>query len=94
MLGNSLLCQFNVTPSALIVTEDGTHLALCYLEKTAACRLSHTLKIFKDNVLLSSVDYNVNAYIEAKLTDTEVGAIVKALNNYGAAARAYIDSFE
>ncbi len=52
----------------------------------------YTLKIIKNNTLLTSVDYNVNAYMEAKLTDTKVGALVKALNNYGSAARAYISS--
>ncbi len=50
-----------------------------------------TLELVKGNEVISKVEYNVNAYIEAKYNSETVGSIVKAFNNYGVSAVKYLD---
>lgn len=49
------------------------------------------VKLFDSNDNeISTVKYNVNAYVNAKYDDALVGDLVKALSNYGVSATAYI----
>jgi hypothetical protein len=48
-----------------------------------------TLTITKDGEEISTVSYNVNAYIASKYNSDSVGGIVTALNNYGISAVNY-----
>ncbi len=54
----------------------------------------YTLTIEKSGSVISTVKYNVNAYIASKSSDATVGAIVKALHNYGASAEKYVQAME
>ena len=49
----------------------------------------HTAEVKVNGEVVSKVEYNVNAYINSKNTNSSVGTLVKALNNYGASAVAY-----
>ena len=49
----------------------------------------HTAELKKGNETIANVEYNVNAYIATKHENATVGDIVKALNNYGVAAKNY-----
>ncbi len=49
----------------------------------------YTLKLIKDGTTISTVQYNVSAYVNAKSSDASVGDIVKALSSYGASANAF-----
>ena len=51
---------------------------------------AYTLTLEKDTVI-STVEYNVYAYVEKKFDDADVGGITKALYNYGASAKNYIE---
>ncbi len=50
----------------------------------------YTLTLTKDGTEISKVEYNVNAYIQAKYNDDNVGEIVRALCNYGYSAEKYL----
>ncbi len=50
----------------------------------------YTLTIEKGGNVVSTVKYNVNAYIQSKKDDATVGEIVNALYNYGYSAEKYV----
>lgn len=50
---------------------------------------THSAELKKGVDTIAKVEYNVNAYIMAKSENATVGDIVKALNNYGVAAKSY-----
>ena len=72
-----------------LVTADGNGRVYTDAIKAYQFENVHTLTLKKGNEVVAEVEYNVNAYITAKSEDATVGEIVKALNNYGAAAKAY-----
>jgi hypothetical protein len=47
------------------------------------------LTITKDGEVISTVSYNLNAYINSKFDSEKLGNIIPALNNYGLSAKAY-----
>ncbi len=49
----------------------------------------HTAELIKNGETVAKVEYNLNAYVQTKHNSDTVGAIVKALSNYGASAKAY-----
>ncbi len=49
----------------------------------------YTIKLVKGETVISTVEYNVNAYIAQKYNSASVGALITALNNYGVSANAY-----
>ncbi len=54
----------------------------------------YTLTIENDNGTLSTVDYNVNAYIATMHDEPEIANITEALYNYGASAEIFIRAME
>ncbi len=54
----------------------------------------YTLELVKNNAVISTVSYNVYAYIERMCHDATVGDIVKALYNYGRSAKAYLKAMK
>lgn len=54
----------------------------------------YTLTIEKDSNVISTVKYNVNAYIATKYNAGQADGIVKALYNYGASAEKYIQAMK
>lgn len=49
----------------------------------------YTLELLKDGSLVTTVTYSVDSYIAAKYNSESVGAIVKAISNYGVSAYNY-----
>ena len=49
-----------------------------------------TLELVKGNETISTVNYNVNAYVQSKYNAEGLENIVKALSNYGKSASAYL----
>ncbi len=72
-----------------LIEDDGTY--LLYSEDIAASDFDkvYTVEIDVDGNNMSTVSYNVNAYIEKMYEDAVVGDIVKALCNYGTSAKTY-----
>ncbi len=52
----------------------------------------HTLELIRDDEVISTVQYNVNSYIENKYSVENVGEIVKALSQYGLSAKNYMSA--
>ncbi len=75
--------------SALAKNNDGTY--MLYSPDVFATGFSdvYTLKLTKSGEVISTVEYNVNAYIEAKYETNGLSEILKSLSNYGNAAKAY-----
>lgn len=75
--------------SALAKNNDGTY--MLYSPDVFATGFSdvYTLKLTKNGEVISTVEYNVNAYIEAKCETNGLIEILKSLSNYGNAAKAY-----
>ena len=57
--------------------------------KATGFEATHTAEIKINGVVVSKVEYNVNAYINSKNTSSSIGELVKALNNYGVSAVEY-----
>ncbi len=78
----------------LIKNTDGTY--MLYSSDIYATGFDdvYTLTLTQGEDVISTVEYNVNAYIQSKNADAKVGNIVKALSNYGKSAADYADSFK
>ena len=81
-----LLNGKEVDLSTLIKNDDGT--VTLYSNDIYATGFDdiYTLKLVKDDIVITTVEYNVNAYISKMHENNSVGKIVKALSNYGASA--------
>lgn len=88
-----LLNGVEVDKTTLIKQADGS-----YVLYTDGLKATEFDKVFTLTIVdasgneLSNLQYNVNAYIQSKYESKTVGNIVKALNNYGVSANAYIKS--
>ena len=79
-----------IEKSDLILNEDGVYVLYSEEIKATGFDNVYTLTLTEAGNVISTVKYNVNAYIVNKYADSEVGDIVKALSNYGASAEAYV----
>lgn len=70
-----------------LIKNDGNTLIL-YSEDIYATGFGnvYSLKLIKDGITITEIDYNVNAYVEKMYINEKVSEIVKALSNYGASA--------
>ncbi len=75
--------------STLITNADGTFSLYSSNIKATGFDNVHTLTLTQGEEVISTVEYNVNAYIQSKNADATVGDIVKALSNYGTSAKRY-----
>lgn len=73
----------------LIENADGTFILYSSDIKATGFNNVYTLTLTQGEEVISTVKYNVNAYIQSKNADATVGNIVKALSNYGKSAVAY-----
>ncbi len=85
-----ILNDVEVSRDELQKQEDGTY--ILYTEGLKATEFDkvYTLKLIQDETVITQVDYNINAYIQAKYSSSSVGGIVQALNNYGVSAVNYV----
>ncbi len=83
-----------VDKSKLVLNKDGSY--TLYTDDIYATEFAdvYTLKLIKDTTVISTVQYNVNAYIKSKYSDGTLSGIVKALSNYGASASSYLKTFD
>ncbi len=80
-----------VDKSNLVKQQDGTFILYSEDIKATDFDKVFTLKLIKADETITTVQYNLNAYIQAKYSSSSVGAIVQALNNYGVCANNYQD---
>ncbi len=82
-----------VNKSTLVDNGDGTY--TLYSDGIKATQFDDvfTLTITKDGTEITKVEYNVNAYIQAKYNLSGIEKIVKALSNYGVSAKVYQGEF-
>ncbi len=78
----------------LIKNADGTFTLYSSDIKATGFNDVHTLTLTQGEEVISTVEYNVNAYVKSKNADATIGNIVKALSNYGASAKRYANSFK
>ena len=78
-----------IDKSTLVKKDDGTY--TLYSDDIMATQFDEvfTLTLVKDGNEITKVEYNVNAYIQAKYNVSSVEKIVKALSNYGTSAVNY-----
>jgi hypothetical protein len=95
---NKIYFRVNVTDSDVVITVNGQAVdrgeiidGVVYTEDIKATEFDkvYTVKLIKGEEVLSTVEYNVNAYIVQKYNSATVGGLVTALNNYGVSAKAY-----
>ncbi len=88
-----LLNNVEIDKSTLIKQADGTYVIYTDdLKATEFDKVFTLTLVDANNNEISKIQYNVNAYIQAKYGSSTVGNIVKALNNYGVSAKAYLNS--
>ncbi len=49
----------------------------------------HTVELVKGEETIAKIEYNLNAYVQAKYDTDTVGSIVKAISSYGISAKAF-----
>ena len=79
-----------ISRSELILNADGTYTYYSPDLKATEFDKVFTVKILQGENVLSTVSYNVYAYVQSKYDDETVGGIAKALFNYGNSAKAYV----
>ena len=82
-----------VDKSTLAKNDDGIY--LLYSDGIKATQFDNvfTLQIVNNDIEITKVEYNVNAYVQAKYNTPIIENIVKALSNYGRSAKNYKGSF-
>ncbi len=83
-----------VDKNSLTKNTDGTYTLYTEDIKATGFDTVYTLKLTKAGNVISTVQYNVNAYIASKYNDATVGDIVKALSNYGKSAEKYVQAMK
>ena len=92
---NKIYFTVNITDANAEVYVDGEKAEIVdnkvYTKDIKATGFSdvHTAEVKVNGEVVSKVEYNVNAYINSKNNSETIGALVKALSNYGASAVAY-----
>ena len=78
-----------VDKASFVENKDGS--VTLYTDSIFATQFNnvYTLDLIKDGTVISTVQYNVNAYIQAKYNTSGLENIVKALSNYGTSAVNY-----
>ena len=103
---NRIYFRFVLNSDNVVITLDGKQYTKDQLNKEAngtytlyTTELAATqfdqvfhVTLTKNGVEISSIYYNVKAYIQSKYTSSTVGAISMALNNYGDAANYFVDA--
>ncbi len=84
------LNDVEVSRTSLKKNSDGTYTLYSEDIKATDFDKVYTIKLVKNGSTVSTVSYNMYSYIQSKYQDAAVGAIVQALYNYGAQAKAYI----
>ncbi len=79
-----------ISRSELIQNTDGSYTYYTHDLKATEFDKVFTLKLVKDGNTISTVSYNVCAYVGAKHNDASVGELSKALYNYGKSAKEYV----
>ncbi len=84
----------NIDRSDLVDNGDG--ILVLYSEEIKATGFDdvYTLTLTKAGKVISTVSYNVNAYVVSKYNSKSVGDIVKALSNYGLSAEKYVKAIK
>ena len=84
----------NIDRSDLI--DNGEGLLVLYSDGIKATGFDdvYTLTLTKAGTVISTVNYNVNAYVVSKYNSENVGDIVKALSNYGLSAEKYVKAIK
>lgn len=87
-----MLNNTEISKSDFIVNSDGSY--TIYTKDIKATQFDDvfTLTLTKDNVQNASLEYNVNAYIQAKHSTSGLESIVRSLSNYGSSASEYLKS--
>ncbi len=83
-----------IDKSTLAKNDDGIYLLYSDGIKATQFDKIFTLQLLKDGKEITKVEYNVNAYIQAKYETPSVQKIVKALSNYGVSANNYQDALK
>ena len=83
-----------IDKSTLAKNDDGIYLLYSDGIKATQFDKIFTLQLLEGGNEITKVEYNVNAYIQAKYETPSVQKIVKALSNYGVSANNYQDALK
>jgi beta-glucosidase-like glycosyl hydrolase len=95
---NKIYFRLTLTDESVKIRLDGKEISrsalkdnILYTDEIKATGFDevHTLELIKGEEVITTLKYNVNAYIEQKHSSESVGRLVKALNNYGISAQNY-----
>ncbi len=102
---NKIYFRLNLNSADVVITLNGETISrnklikdgdsyLLYTDDLTATEFDKvfTLTLTKGGQEISSIQYNVKAFIEAKYLSASVGNISKALNNYGSSATRYVQA--